>query len=183
VHTNYSDTTDEVLLVQVSEDNHLAFTTLYDRYASPLYGYAMKRVNDKEACEEMIQEIFVSLWERRKHLGHVTQLRAYLYSALRYRIANHIAHSMIRVKYAQHYEAFASRQDNSTEEKMNVIDFNETLERSIASLPENCQKIFKMSRLEHLTIPEIAERMQLNTRTVENYITQALKHLREVFNR
>src|SRR5688572_32999836 len=99
----------------------------------------MKRINDKESSEEIVQEVFIRLWERRNHLEHVTGVKPYLYAAVRHRTVNHIAHSVIRVKYAQHFEAFASKQDNSTEEKINIIDFNETLERSLASLPDNCQ--------------------------------------------
>lgn len=174
---------DEHLLKLISANNENAFTELYNRYASALFGYCVKRISDKEATEEIIQEIFIRIWERRNNLDHVTHVKAYLYSAVRHRIANHIAHSVIRVKYAQHYEAFAARHDNNTEENLNVRDLHETLERSLASLPDNCQRVFRMSRMEQLTIPEIAERTNLNPRTVENYITQALKHLRGVFNK
>lgn len=173
---------DEHLLTLIRTGNEPAFAKLYTRYASALLGYCMKRINDKAASEEIVQEIFIRLWERRASLEHVTYVKAYLYAAVRHRIANHIAHSIIRVKYAQYYEAFAGRLDNSTEEKMNVKDFHETLERSLSSLPDNCQKVFRMSRMDHLTIPEIAEKTNLNPRTVENYITLALKHLRSVFN-
>lgn len=175
--------TDEHLLTLISTGNKASFAELYTRYASALFGYCMKRINDKAASEEIIQEIFIRLWERRANLEHVTHLKAYLYSAVRHQLANHIAHSIIRVKYARYYEAFAAQHHNSTEENMNVKDLQETLERSLSTLPDNCQKVFRMSRMEHLTIPEIAARTNLNQRTVENYITQALKHLRTVFHK
>lgn len=171
------------LLRQLATGSAAALEGIYARYAAALFGYARKRIGEVEACEEIVQELFISLWERREYLGHVTNLKAYLYQGVRFRTVNHIAHSTVRVQYAKYYEAFAERYDTVTEEKLNLLDFNETLERSLSSLPENCQKVFRMSRMEHLTIPEIAERMQLNPRTVENYITQALKHLREVWKR
>lgn len=170
---------DEQLLAHLAADDQHAFEELYQRYSLALFSYAMKRIRDKAASEEIVQELFVSLWERRSYLSHVTNVKAYLYAAVRHRVANYIAHGIIRVKYAKHYEAFAARTENPTEEKMNVLDLNATLERSLASLPENCEKVFRMSRMEHLTIPEIAAKTNLNPRTVENYITQALKHLRQ----
>jgi RNA polymerase sigma-70 factor (family 1) len=168
------------LLQQLLKDNQVAFESIYSTYSSMLFNYAYSRVRDKAVCEEMIQEVFISLWEKRKNLGHITALKPYLFAAVRYKIVDHIAHSVVREKYVQHYLLHEARYDNSLEEQTNVADFFPQLERYIAGLPENCQRAFKLSRMNHMPIPEIAAQMNLSTGTVENYISQALRHLRNV---
>jgi RNA polymerase sigma-70 factor (family 1) len=168
------------LLSSIIEDDENAFELIYKKYSTSLYAYANSRVRDRAVCEEMIQEVFVWLWEKRKNLAHVTALKPYLFAAVRHKIVDHIAHSVVREKYVQHYLLHEARYDNSLEEQTDVADFFPQLESYIINLPKNCQLAFKLSRIDHLPIPKIAEQMNLSTGTVENYISQALKHLRNV---
>jgi RNA polymerase sigma factor (sigma-70 family) len=85
----------------------------------------------------------------------------------------------VRKKYAAEFVLFlSSKQDNSVEEFMNANDLQALLEAAILKLPEKCQVIFRMSRFENASIQEIAERMNISTGTVENYLSQALRYLR-----
>ncbi|MEQ1586823.1 MAG: RNA polymerase sigma-70 factor [Cyclobacteriaceae bacterium] len=174
------DFSDKELIQSLGKGDVALFETIYNSYSPLLYRYAYSRIRDKATCEEMIQEVFVWLWEKRATLGHVTALKPYLYAAIRHKIVDHIAHSVVRERYIQHYLLYEAQHDNSLEEQTNVSDFFPQLEKYIASLPENCQRAFKLSRLDHVPIPEIAARMNLSTGTVENYISQALKHLRNI---
>lgn len=171
---------EDAYLNQLTQGDQSAFEAIYNTYAPLLYRYAFSRIRDKETCEEMIQEVFVRFWEKRTTLAHVTALKPYLYAAIRHKIIDHIAHSIIRERYVQHYLLYETHHDNSLEEQTNVSDFFPQLEKYIAVLPKNCQVAFKLSRLDHVPIPKIAEQMNLSTGTVENYISQALRHLRNV---
>jgi len=89
----------------------------------------------------------------------------------------------VRNKYAADFSLFAQKyRDNSLEELMDVNDLQQVIHEKIAELPDKCQTAFRMSRLEHASISEIAKRMNISTRTVDNYITQALRHLRTHLN-
>jgi RNA polymerase sigma-70 factor (family 1) len=169
---------DEQLLDNIAASDPLAFEELYNRYASLLYKYAAARVAHPEDAEEIIQNLFLWLWEKREELIHVYPVKPYLYGAVRHRVADHLAHRAVRHKYRQHILAFERTSDNTTEAIMNVNDLEAIIEQRIATLPANCQTAYRLSRQEQLSIVEVAKRMKLSTGTVENYITQALKQLR-----
>jgi RNA polymerase sigma-70 factor (ECF subfamily) len=94
-------------------------------------------------------------------------------------VFNHIRHNIIRREYVDYFLNFHDNVDNSNEELANLSDVLRILDHSIAQLPERCQTAFRLSRIDHMPIAAIAEQMNISSRTVENYITQALKHLRE----
>jgi RNA polymerase sigma-70 factor (ECF subfamily) len=170
---------DAELLPLLNKGDRKAFELIYDRYADTLYRYIYNRIRIKEDTEEIVQEIFVSLWAKRENLVISSPLSAYLYGASKNRIFNYIRSGQVRKKYAVDFALFlADRNDNSVQEFMNLSDLQSTIEHSISQLPDKCQQAFRLSRMEHLSIPNIAERMNISTRTVENYLSQALKHLR-----
>ncbi|MEX1241204.1 MAG: sigma-70 family RNA polymerase sigma factor [Cyclobacteriaceae bacterium] len=108
-----------------------------------------------------------------------TSLDAYLFGAAKFRILTYIRSERVRKEYAAHFAIFSSeRLDNSNEELMNLKDLQHSIDTSISELPEKCRSAFRMSRIENEPIPRIAERMNISPRTVENYLTRALKHLR-----
>lgn len=177
----YAHHTDAELVSGLAQGDALAFQEIYGRYALPLFRYACSRLKSKEESEEIVQEIFLWLWQKRAALGYVNPLKPYLFAAVRHKIASYIARSVLRDQYAQHYTLFSARYDNSASELTDISDFDAILEKSIAGLPQNCQTAFRLSRIEHMSIANIAKYMNLSTGTVENYIGQALKHLRQVW--
>ena len=167
------------LLPQLNSGDQQAFEAIYDCFADRLYRYVYSRIRVKETCEEIVQEIFVSLWIRRESLEITTSLDSYLFGVAKHKILSHIRSEGVRKKYAADLALFAAeRIDNSSEELLELKDLQQTIEDRISELPEKCQTVFRMSRMEHESIQHIAERMNISNRTVENYISQALKHLR-----
>jgi RNA polymerase sigma factor (sigma-70 family) len=126
----------------------------------------------------MVQELYIWLWTRRENLSHVTALKSYLYNAIRYKVVNYFEHHAVQQRYIENYVLFEASHDNSNEELSDISDIGPMIEKSIAVLPERCQMAFRLSRLEHMPISNIAAHMNISSRTVENYITHALKHLR-----
>jgi RNA polymerase sigma-70 factor (family 1) len=171
------------LVASLKEGNEKAFGLIYDRLANRLYLFILKKVGDKETAEEILQEVFVALWNNRNVMDVDTFLDPYLFKITKNKIFSFMRSEHVRKKYAADFCLFAQKyRDNSLEEMMDVNDLHQVLDERIAELPDKCQTAFRMSRMEHATISQIAERMNISTRTVENYITQALRHLRTHLN-
>lgn len=171
--------TDLELIEQLNDGKQKAFESIYDRYSDALYTYVFNRVKIKQVSEEIVQEIFVSLWAKHRTLEITTSLEAYLYGACKYKILTYIRSDLVRKRYAADFMLYITgKYDNSVEEFMNLSDIRSTIENSICQLPDKCQMAFRLSRMDHLAIPDIAEKMNISTRTVENYLSQALRHLR-----
>lgn len=164
------------LLIQGDEK---AFDVIFRSHFDALFNHAFKRLRNKEDSQELVQQIFLSLWENRHKLHHVRPpLRIYLSCAMRYNIIKHYRNSGVRERYAAHYTRVATLADNSTQEE---IDFRETqslVEEAVSSLPERMQEAFRLSREENLSSEFIAQRMNISPRTAENLLMQALKRLR-----
>jgi RNA polymerase sigma-70 factor (ECF subfamily) len=156
-----------------------SFEIIYDLFAGKLYRYISRRVKSKEVSEEIVQEIFVSLWNKRETLQITVSLEAYLFGAAKFRILSYIRSERVHREYAANFTLFvAEHYDNSVVEMMDLKDLQHSIETSIAQLPEKCRTAFRLSRIDHEPIPRIAGRMNISERTVENYLSQALKHLR-----
>lgn len=156
-----------------------AFELIYELFADKLYHYVNRRVNNKEISEDIVQEIFVSLWSKRESLEITNSLDAYLFGAAKFQILTYIRSNQVCKEYADNFMLFnKERTDNSTEEMMNLKDLQHNLNTSISELPEKCRTAIHMSRIKHEPISRIAEHMNISKRTVENYLSHALKHLR-----
>lgn len=156
-----------------------AFEALYDRLEPAVYRYVYSKVKKREVCEEIVQEIFVALWAKRETLIINTTVEAWLFGAAKNKILTFIKSRSVRERYAADFVLFASeRVDNSSEELLYLKDLYNTIEESLSGLPEHCQTAFRLSRMQHEPTQRIAEHMKISPRTVENYISAALKHLR-----
>lgn len=171
------------LVASLKEGSEKAFELIYDRIANRIYLFILKKVGSKETAEEIMQEVFVALWNNRNSIDVDSSLDPYLFKIAKNKIFSFMRSEHVRKKYAAEFSLFMQRyRDNSLEELMDVKDLHQVLHEKIAELPDKCQTAFRMSRMEHATISQIAERMNISTRTVENYITQALRHLRTNLN-
>jgi len=167
------------LLLSFKNGDPKIFELIYEHFSDRLYRYVFSRVKIKEVSEEILQEIFTSLWIRREKLEINTSLDAYLFGAAKFRILTHIRSEKVRKEYAANFALFSKAQfDNSNEEMISLKDLQYSIDTSISGLPDKCRKAFYLSRIEHEPISTIAERMNISKRTVENYLSQALKHLK-----
>ena len=115
---------------------------------------------------------------------NLMNLESYLYGAARNQVLRYIRSEKVRRKYAENLMSFLSAKfDNSTEELMELQELKELIEESVSELQAKCQQAFRMSRFEHKSIKEIADEMNISSRTVENYISQALGYLRKRLDR
>lgn len=175
----YEHHTDPDLVNLLIDSDQLAFESIYRRYAAELNRFVFRKTGSREDGEEIVQEIFVWLWTHRHNLKRVTQLKTYLYQAAKNRVLNYFRSEKVRTEYAADFSRYEAGDKNTTQEQMDLEDLTTAVEESLATLPDRCQTAFRLSRIDHMPISRIAEHMALSHRTVENYISQALKHLRK----
>lgn len=167
------------LLTLLTEGDEDAFLEIYFRYGRKLKRYVYGYVHDKELSEDLVQDIFIDLWQRRRSLPSHAVVDKYLFRAAKNQVLNHLRSEGVRKKYVEHFNQFiAGGYDNSNEETQRVNALQAVIDRGIAELPETCQQAFRLSRYEHVCIQEIADRMHVSPRTVEGYLTKTLAHLR-----
>jgi RNA polymerase sigma-70 factor (family 1) len=167
--------TDTKLIQFVSEGNREAFEALYHRHWSLLYRTAWKILDDREVAKDLVQEVFISLYENagRKQIENVG---GYLFQSIKYKCFMHIRAGNISEKHLHRMASLEA--SNVVEDEYNALELQHILEQGIAALPEKCREVFCLSRFEHHTNKYIAEQLNISTKTVEHQITKALKALR-----
>lgn len=169
--------TDPELWEAVKKGSDLAFKTLYERYWSKVYTTAYAYLKDREICEDITHEIFLTLWMRRERL-EISSLQAYLTSVSRYEVYRQL--KLVKNVYVENTEdlEYICPVNNDGESRLHQLDLKSAVHNFLELLPKRCREIFLLSREEHFTNQEIADRLSISRRSVENQITIALKHLR-----
>ncbi len=166
---------DSKLVQLLKEDNELAFDEIFSRYWERLFVTTSNVLGDDDVAQDLVQEIFVSLWERRKKVD-INNLSAFLFQAAR----NQVAKSIRKTRFTVAHEEALNEAVfvNTTEQLIDYEELRTTIDRSLQHLPSRCREVFQLSRFEHLSNKEIAEKLGLSIRTVETHISNAIKHLR-----
>ncbi|WP_179351298.1 RNA polymerase sigma-70 factor [Winogradskyella vidalii] len=166
---------EDIQLLQLSsKNNQQAFEEIFNRYWKRLYTYAYKIYNNNHVCEDIVQEVFVSLW-RKNETTIVLNLEGYLFKSVKYKIANHIRDLKFSTKQLDYIESIPT----DSVEYLEYDELEKEVLLSIEKLPIKCREVFKLSRLEQKSNTEIAEKLNLSIRTVETHISNALKSLRK----
>lgn len=168
------------LLIRLKNGDMLAFDQVYERYSHKLFSFVAKILKNEADAEEIVQEVFVKIWESREKLGDYKLLNSYIFT-----IAYNNSISLIRkrinnTKYIEHLKY--SSLINSIPSGISELEFcelSEQVEKLINNLPERQKQVFLLHRETGLTYPEIAERLGISKNTVENHIAKALKYLRQ----
>ncbi|MBW6535581.1 MAG: RNA polymerase sigma-70 factor [Mariniphaga sp.] len=169
---------DHILFDKIKSGDEKAFEVLFRRYYPHLCLYATQILKNPSAAEEIVQELFVHIWERRTETEIETSLKNYLFRAVKNHCLNYIKHNQIKREYSQ--KILAENEHFSTEYDFeSQTELFRKIEESISALPEKRQEIFRLSRQKGLKYREIAERMNISIKTVETQMGLAIKTLRE----
>lgn len=174
---NFAD--DNLLASLIRNDSLEAFKSLYDRYKRKLYSFSLRYLDDNDDAEELVQIVFVGIWEHRRSFDETRSIKSYIYKSAVNNIYNHLKKKAIRSKYIHMELQKPERSANQTYEQIFSKDLEIKIENIIGSLPQQQQKIFVLSRSEGLSNPEIAKKLELSVRTVENQIYRVIKLLKE----
>lgn len=175
---NLENLSDKELLDFLKKDKADAFDEIFNRYWAKLYSAAYKRIRNKEIAEELVQDLFTTIWFKRSTLEIQGSIAAYLFTSIRNRIINHIYKETVRENHKDNLRLVANHLDNSTEEIIIVNDLNRNIQNEISQLPEKCRSVFELSRKEHKSNREIADFLGISEKTVENHLTKAIRRLR-----
>ena len=156
------------------------YTLLFNELYSPLCQYSMSLVGEKETAEDIVQEQFVYIWENRKRLGNIQLLKSYVYKAVKNKSINHLKKQFSRVtKYDTENiaESYLTGNLPDPEEILKNKELGHMLNKAFAQLPEKCRIIFTMKKVGELTNKEIADKLNISVKTVENQMTIAFRKL------
>jgi RNA polymerase sigma-70 factor (family 1) len=164
------------LVISLSKGNILAFNALFKEYSSKLYRFAMKYLKSEEDAEELVQEVFTIVWEKRKELKAELSFRSYLFTISFNIIRKHFRTRAMVMEYFR--TSNLADIDHKTMESISYESLNEYIKVLIEKLPDKRKDIFIRSRMQGQSIKEIAESLGISHKTVENQISSALKTIR-----
>ncbi|GGC48382.1 DNA-directed RNA polymerase sigma-70 factor [Parapedobacter defluvii] len=174
----YSTCTDAELTDLLRKGDGAAFAEIYQRYSPVLYRHAYNKLRDKEEVRDLIQELFINLWDRRQDIVLASSLSSYLYGAVRNRVINVFAHQKVEERYLASLVDFVEADQVTADQWVRERELRAQIERAVASLPRKMREVFELSRIEHLNHKEIAERLDISDQTVNKQVKNALRILR-----
>jgi RNA polymerase sigma-70 factor (family 1) len=168
---------EEILLKNLREGSEEAFLKIYETYWYRVYLIAYKRLGKKDIAEELTQDLFLKLWEKRQSLKP-QKISNYLFVSIKNSVIDHIQSGLVAGKYIDFYRSFAEQSSSSTEEIVQFDDLTEAIERGLSELPEKTQEVFKLGRLHNWSSDKIAKHLNLSEKTVGYHLTKSLKFMR-----
>jgi len=162
----------------IKQGNEKSFETLFRAYYKPLLIYSERIVEDKDDANEIVQDIFLKLWEKRKEIEIRSTLNAYLYRAVYNNSLQLLKRRKLDLKYRQYKTQHSTNSINPSED-MIATELSHKIGLLLDALPDNCKRIFKMNRFEGMKYQEIADKLSISIKTVEANMTKALKHFRK----
>jgi len=175
---DYNTYNDTELIELLRNGDRLAFTVIYNRYKKLLYIFAFKRLGDKEEVNDLLHELFLSLWTNREELSLTFALSTYLYTAVRNRIINILAHKQVSARYIDSFNKYTNTAHSSTDHLVRHNELSALIEKEIAALPKKMRQVFDLSRKTNYTRKEIATELGLSEQTVKSHMHHALKILK-----
>ncbi len=171
---NYSDAE---LLEKIKDDDQPAFDVIFERYWKRLYQTALARLDDDVVAQDIVQEIFIKIWQRRKSLEIKVSLENYLQSAVRLSVISHFRSKRTGDVQLQHALERINLLEDSIHSLTDYLDLEKTLEQAVNLMPEMLKKVYLL-RSENRSVKAIAGELGLADQTVKNYIAEVSRRLR-----
>jgi len=168
----------EIEIVELKAGNAKVYELLFQQLYRPLCQYACSILHNHDETEDIVQETFCKLWEQREKLEIHTSTKSYLYRMVHNACLNKIKQREIHHEHHEQIAYFSASDYNNVEKTMENRELRHKINLAIATLPERCREAFLLSRMQHLSYAEIAQKMQISPNTVETQIVKALKTLR-----
>ena len=179
---NYSEYTDHELAVFLTEGDQFAFTEIFNRYKVILYKHAFRLLNNQEEANDVIQDVFIKLWQKKDALVFKVSLSSYLYTSVRNRIFDLISHQEVATKYVDSIRSFMKTGDYIVDEQIRMKELTAIIEKEIAALPKKMREVFELSRQDELSYKQIGQQLNISDKTVKQQVHNAVKILRLKLN-
>jgi RNA polymerase sigma-70 factor (family 1) len=173
----HSDHHDRHLAERFRNGDRKAFEEIFDAYWYSLYRNACAVLRSKEEAEEIVQELFTDIWQKRESLD-IVDFSGYLFVAMRRRIIDRSRSKITHAKYWEYCKRHVPTFEETTAEMVSFNELQSTLEENLKRLPEKSQQIFRLNRLEGRSVPEISKFLQLSERAIEYHLTKSIRELK-----
>ena len=170
--------TDQELIAQLREGNANAYTQLFDRYQPLLYIYARKVVKDEDDVADILQDVFISLWDKRETLEITGNVLSYLSGAVKFRFFDLLDKKKVRTDYAVSMRKYIEEASPVTDYQLREREMLRLLEQQIGLLPPKLKLIYELSRKANYSNAYIAEKLGVSEKTVQNQLSLAIRQLR-----
>lgn len=176
---NIKITDDEELARLIKSGGKDAYQLLFEKYAPKIYHFSLSYLNNKADAEELVQDVFLKIWEKRETLDSSQNIKAYIF-----KIAVNNIYDFVRRKNIENaFNEFAKdnyvMQSENTWEAVVFKEMQEVIDKFVIEMPEQRRKIFQLSKMEGLSNNEIAEKLNLSKRTVENQLYRSVLFLKK----
>jgi RNA polymerase sigma-70 factor (ECF subfamily) len=174
---------DADLISRLKKDDHDSFQKLFERYSLPLFRFSFSYLKSKEVAEDVVQEVFMKIWNNRKDIKNNTSFQSYLFTIALNAIRKHF-NKLSRQNELKHDILFEFSENKSKFDDRSGYQFlTEKLDELINQMPEKRKEVFIKKKMEEKSLKEIAEECEITTKTVEYHITEAMKFLKKEFEK
>jgi RNA polymerase sigma-70 factor (family 1) len=174
----YSELTDAELIDLLREDDSAAFAEIYARFFGLLYIFVHRKLKDEDDAKDILQELFANIWDKRQTLNFTGTLNIYLYAAVRNRMLDRTGRKDVEDRYIQSLQSFMNEGYSTSDHRIREKQLASLIEKEIDALPAKMREVFLLSRRDHLTYKQIAEKLDLSEQTVRSHVKHALRTLR-----
>lgn len=174
----YTELSDEDLSRLSRSGDHDAFTEIFNRYNGLLYIHAYRKLKERELAKDIVQDVLSTLWIKRNQIDPSNNLGGYLYTSLRNKIFDLLSRQEVANRHVISLQKYLEQGSVLTDYPVREKQMAAIIEREIEALPSRMREVFVLSRKEHLSYKEIAEKMAISEETVKDQIKKALKVLR-----
>lgn len=177
-----SHLSDDELLLLLKRDDKPAFSEIYNRYWEKMVTYSIRLTRSEDESADIVQEIFISLWNRRLNLSVKGSLAAYLIKSTRNLSLRYIERHVHSIDFFEKLTEFIVDRSQNIEENISLKELQDKIEVAITKLPKKMQQVYLLSRDEQLSHREISEKLFIAEGTVKKQINNALKIISESLN-
>lgn len=174
----YSNLSDVELVDLLKSGNQLAYTEIFERYTRVLLRHAFRLLSDHEEAHDVVQDVFLQLWQKREELSFKTSLSAYLYASVRNRIFNLLSHQKVILRYAESISSFMVEGYNIIEDQIREKELALIIEKEVDALPPKMREVFLLNKKDELNYREISERLNITSETAKQQVYKAMKILK-----
>ncbi|MFA5819757.1 MAG: RNA polymerase sigma-70 factor [Bacteroidales bacterium] len=167
------------LALRIKLGDEQAFELLFRKYYVRLCVFAKKFLNDPEEAHDIVQDVFVKIWEGRDEIDPEDSLKSYVFKIAQNLSLNKLRRKKVESRYIEIYKlVYIEQQEFSAHESLLTRELEKNITHSIGKLPAECRKVFELSRIEGLKYREIADTLHISVKTVEAQMSKALQSLR-----
>jgi len=170
---------EEILVSLMKAGNSFAFEKLYFKYSKKLYNFAFNILKSKEDSEELVQNVFMKIWETRSEIKVELSFGSYIFRIAKNILLNQLKKRINEKVYMDYLQAIPENIIFHVEQELNFLELNQEIKRLIGELPEKRREIFLLSRNDGLSYKEIAEKLNISVNTINTQISKSLEHIRD----